>query len=132
MIKIAVIGGGASGLVASIYAKNCNTVVDLYEKNDEIGKKILVTGNGRCNYFNEDFTSDKFYGFNDYDLSNIINNNMKEEVLSFFESIGIIPSIKNGYYYPSSFKANCLKLVSSCVLLNLSSFFCSILFSHFL
>lgn len=110
MTKVAVIGGGASGLVASIYAKNCNTVVDLYEKNDEIGKKILVTGNGRCNYFNEDFTSDKFYGFNDYDLSNIINNNMKEKVLSFFESIGIIPSVKNGYYYPSSYKANSIRL----------------------
>ena len=110
MIKIAVIGGGASGLVASIYAKNNNTIVDLYEKNDEIGKKILVTGNGRCNYFNEDFTTDKFYSFNKYDISNIINNNMKEEVLSFFESIGIIPSIKNGYYYPSSYKANSIRL----------------------
>lgn len=110
MIRVAVIGGGASGLVASIYAKGSNTVVDLYEKNDEIGKKILVTGNGRCNYFNEDFTSDKFYGFNDYDLSNIINNNTKEKVLSFFESIGIIPSVKNGYYYPSSFKANSIRL----------------------
>lgn len=110
MIRVAVIGGGASGLVASIYAKGSNTVVDLYEKNDEIGKKILVTGNGRCNYFNEDFTSDKFYSFNKYDLSNIINNNTKEKVLSFFESIGIIPSVKNGYYYPSSFKANSIRL----------------------
>ena len=110
MIRVAVIGGGASGLVASIYAKNHNTVVDLYEKSNEIGKKILVTGNGRCNYFNEDFTSDKFYSFNDYDLSNIINTKMKKEILSFFESIGIIPSIKNGYYYPSSFKANSIRL----------------------
>ena len=110
MVRVAVIGGGASGLVASIYAKNCNTVVDLYEKSDEIGKKILVTGNGRCNYFNEDFTSDKFYGFNDYDLSNIINDNMKEKLLSFFESIGIISCVKNGYYYPSSFKANSIRL----------------------
>lgn len=110
MIKIAVIGGGASGLVASIYAKNNNTIVDLYEKNDEIGKKILVTGNGRCNYFNEDFTTDKFYSFNKYDLSNIINNNMKDEILTFFSSIGIIPSIKNGYYYPSSYKANSIRL----------------------
>ena len=110
MIKIAVIGGGASGLVASIYAKNNNTIVDLYEKNDEIGKKILVTGNGRCNYFNEDFTTDKFYSFNKYDLSNIINNNMKDKILTFFSSIGIIPSIKNGYYYPSSYKANSIRL----------------------
>ncbi len=110
MIKIAVIGGGASGLVASIYAKNNNTIVDLYEKNDEIGKKILVTGNGRCNYFNEDFTTDKFYSFNNYDLSNIINNNMKDEILTFFSSIGIISSIKNGYYYPSSYKANSIRL----------------------
>lgn len=110
MIKIAVIGGGASGLVASIYAKNNNTIVDIYEKNEELGKKILVTGNGRCNYFNEDFTTDKFYSFNKYDLSNIINNNMKDKILTFFSSIGIIPSIKNGYYYPSSYKANSIRL----------------------
>ena len=50
MIKIAVIGGGASGLVASIYAKNCNTVVDLYEKNDEIGKKIGAFRNNETDY----------------------------------------------------------------------------------
>ena len=42
MIRVAVIGGGASGLVASIYAKNNNTVVDLYEKSNEIGC-VMVT-----------------------------------------------------------------------------------------
>lgn len=109
MIKIAVIGGGASGLIASIYAKNNNTQVDIYEKDNELGKKLLVTGNGRCNYFNEDFTIDKYYSFNNYNLENIINNKNKEQILSFFNSIGIIPNIKNGYYYPSSNKASSIK-----------------------
>ena len=53
MQKIAVIGGGASGLVAAINAKNDNNEVIVLEKNSVCGKKILVTGAGKCNYFNE-------------------------------------------------------------------------------
>ena len=51
MKTIAVIGGGASGVVAAIYASNNNKVI-LIEKNENCLKKILVTGNGKCNYWN--------------------------------------------------------------------------------
>ena len=59
MNKIIVIGGGASGLVAAINAKNDNNEVIILEKNSVCGKKILVTGAGKCNYFNEDLSTDE-------------------------------------------------------------------------
>lgn len=52
MKKIGIIGAGASGLYCAINLKNENTDVTILEKNDEIGKKILITGNGRCNLTN--------------------------------------------------------------------------------
>ena len=54
MKKIVVIGGGASGIVAAIFAARKGNEVTILEKNESCAKKILVTGNGRCNYWNED------------------------------------------------------------------------------
>ena len=59
MKKIAVIGGGASGLAAAIAAARSNPKVQItiYEQKDSVGKKILATGNGRCNLTNKDMKS---------------------------------------------------------------------------
>ena len=105
MNKVIVIGGGASGLVAAINAARCGNEVIVLEKNSSCGKKILVTGNGKCNYFNEDFTSSHYDSYDEYLIDNIINNKNKKMVLDFFDSIGVIPNIKNGYYYPHSNQA---------------------------
>ena len=99
-IKVIVIGGGASGLVAAIYA-SLNNDVTILEKNSKCGRKILVSGNGKCNYFNSDFTIKHFNIENDK-LKRIISKNNQDEILNFFDSIGIVPNIKNGYYYPMS------------------------------
>ena len=99
-IKVIVIGGGASGLVAAIYA-SLNNDVTILEKNSKCGRKILVSGNGKCNYFNSDFTIKHFNTENDK-LKKIIDKNNQDEILNFFDSIGIVPNIKNGYYYPMS------------------------------
>ena len=53
MQDIIIIGGGASGLVAAIYAAKSGKKVTIIEKNKTCGKKILITGNGKCNYWNE-------------------------------------------------------------------------------
>ncbi len=50
-MKTLIIGGGASGLIAAIYA-SFNSDVTILEKNKTLGKKILITGNGKCNYWN--------------------------------------------------------------------------------
>lgn len=109
MKTITVIGGGASGLVAAIYAKTSATQVILLERNSDCGKKILATGNGRCNYWNSDQDLKHYNSSNKYLLENIITDENKEEIMNFFNRIGIIPKIKNGYYYPYSNQAVSIK-----------------------
>ena len=99
-MRIIVIGGGASGIIASIFAKRDNNEVIVLEKNSRCLKKLLITGNGKCNYFNDDFSFEHYYS-NSNDLS-FINDSNKKRVLDFFSSIGVVPRIRNGYYYPNS------------------------------
>lgn len=103
-LKVIVIGGGATGLVAAILASTKHEVTIL-EKNSSVGKKILVTGNGKCNYFNTDFTSTHFQTHCPSFLEEIINEKNIAITLSFLEKLGIVPMIKNGYYYPFSNQA---------------------------
>ena len=104
MSKVIVIGAGASGLAAAIMLSRNNNEVIILERNNICGKKLLITGSGRCNYFNSDFTTS-----NRKLLESIINDKSKDEVLDFFNSIGIIPTIKEGYYYPYSNQASSIK-----------------------
>lgn len=105
MKKIVVIGAGASGLVAAIYAKRNGNDIILIEKNEICGKKILSTGNGRCNFWNED-QSLKHYRSSDLKkIEEVLNVKNEEKILTFFKEIGMEPKIKNGYYYPYSNQA---------------------------
>ena len=52
MRKVAVIGGGAAGMMAAAAAARAGASVTLYEKNEKLGKKIYITGKGRCNLTN--------------------------------------------------------------------------------
>lgn len=108
-MKVAIIGAGASGLVCSIYAKENNNEVYLFEKNNTTGKKILITGNGKCNYFNSEFNTSFYHSTNKELLSNIINEDNKNKILKLFDDIGIVPKIVNGYYYPFSNQAITVK-----------------------
>ena len=99
-MRIIVIGGGASGIVASIFAKRDNNEVIVLEKNSKCLKKLLITGNGKCNYFNDDFSFEHYYS--DSNNLSFINDSNKRKVLDFFYSIGVVPRVKNGYYYPNS------------------------------
>ena len=105
MKKIIIIGCGPSGITAGIYAKNKKNEVIILEKNNKSLKKLLITGNGKCNYFNEDFSIKHYYSSDIDKLSNIINEQNKKRVLEFISNIGIVPRIKNGYYYPLSNQA---------------------------
>lgn len=111
MEKIIIIGGGASGLVTAIKAKNKNNEVIILEKNNECGKKILATGNGRCNYYNDNQNIDCYYSSKKEYLDQIITKENLEKVTEFFDELGIVPKIKNGYYYPLSNQASSIRNV---------------------
>lgn len=108
MSRVVVIGGGASGLVAAIVASS-NHEVTVLESNDKCGKKILLTGNGKCNYWNEDINSSHYHTDNMNILEKIITKENQKEVLNFLGRLGIYPRIKNGYYYPYSNQATSVR-----------------------
>lgn len=117
MTKIVIIGAGASGLMAAITSKNNSNEVILLERNSEVGKKILATGNGRCNYWNADQSLTNYHSTNKNFLSEIITESNCQEVQNIFTKLGIIPKIKSGYYYPSSNQATSIRnaLLTECL-----------------
>lgn len=101
---VIVIGAGASGIMAAITAAKEGASVLLLEHKDSIGKKILATGNGRCNFTNEDMSLVHFRG--DKRLIDCVLPQFDgQRTLAFFREIGILPRNKNGYYYPNSEQA---------------------------
>lgn len=105
MEKVVIIGGGASGLISSIFAKNKDNEVIILERNSICGKKILATGNGRCNYWNEDQNLRHYNSTSKNLLEKIITLDNQKQIMTLFNRIGIVPKIKNGYYYPTSNQA---------------------------
>ena len=102
MKRIIIVGAGAAGMLAAIHAKTKDNQVILIERNTNCGKKILITGNGKCNYLNDDFNISHYRSDNLEFLENIITKENKKLLISEFKKIGIEPKIKNGYYYPMS------------------------------
>lgn len=98
MSKVIVVGGGPSGMLSAIFAARKGNEVNLYEKNEKLGKKLYITGKGRCNitnacdmetFFENVITNPKFlyssfYGFNNFDM------------IDFLESIGLKTKIERG------------------------------------
>lgn len=117
MQKIVIIGAGASGLMAAITSKNNSNEVILLERNSEVGKKILATGNGRCNYWNADQSLTNYHSTNKNFLSEIITESNCQEVQNIFTKLGIVTKIKSGYYYPSSNQATSIRnaLLTECL-----------------
>ena len=108
-MKVIVIGGGASGMVASyFFAKNGNEVT-LIEKNEKLGKKLYITGKGRCNLTNdcsvEDFLNNVVS--NPKFLLSSINNFTPEDTMNFFESLGLpLKTERGNRVFPLSDKSS--------------------------
>lgn len=105
MKKVAIIGAGASGLAAAISAAGGGASVYLYEQRDTAGKKLLATGNGKCNYLNENQSMNHFHSQNPALAKEVLAGVSFEELLSFFRRMGILPYSRNGYLYPMSGQA---------------------------
>ena len=108
MKKIAVIGGGASGLVAAIAAARTNpqAQITIYEKKDTVGKKILATGNGRCNLTNKDMKSSYFRSDNFLIAEEVLQRFGYEDTITFFSSLGLMTKARGDYVYPYSDQAS--------------------------
>ena len=102
-LNIAVIGGGASGLFAAIAAKNENTDVTIYEKEKRVGRKILATGNGRCNMTNTTASYNDYHSLDIKFICPTIERFWVDKTLDFFENIGILWKEEDeGKVYPYS------------------------------
>ena len=106
-MKIAVIGGGASGLTAAIAAAKNGAEVTIYEKLNRVGKKILATGNGRCNYTNMNLSKECYHSKNLKLTEEVMNFFDLQKTLNFFEDLGILPYVdESGKVYPNSLQAS--------------------------
>jgi len=106
-MKIAVIGGGASGLTAAIAAAKNGAEVTIYEKLNRVGKKILATGNGRCNYTNMNLSKECYHSKDLKLTEDVMNFFDLKKTLDFFENLGIFPYVDDsGKVFPNSLQAS--------------------------
>lgn len=105
MRTVAVIGGGASGMMASVTAASNGAHVILLEHSDRIGKKILSTGNGRCNFTNTRQEPVCYHSEDPAFPWKVVENFNAQSVISFFLRLGIYSKNRNGYIYPNSDQA---------------------------
>lgn len=106
MVKsIAVVGAGASGMMAAVWAARAGAKVTVYERNDRVGKKILATGNGKCNFSNEKMGSAWYFGSGKVMIDEIYQSFGLKETIQFYEELGMRIRNRNGYLYPASEQA---------------------------
>ena len=105
-MKVCVLGAGASGLMAAITARRNNENVTIINNANKPGKKILMTGNGKCNItnlsMNETFYDDDCKAF----VKDVLAEFSEKDTLKFFEDIGVHTYDKDGYVYPLSNQAS--------------------------
>ena len=96
--RVIVIGGGASGMMAAITAAEHGADVILLEKNDRLGKKILITGKGRCNVTTDKDTTEIINSFvhNGKFLYTALNSFSNQQVKYFFEEAGVQLKVERG------------------------------------
>lgn len=104
---VVVIGGGASGLIAAISAANSGAKVTVLEKMNKPGKKILASGNGKCNYTNINTSIENYHGKDKKFIETILNKFNINTTIEFFKKIGVYPKIDSeGRIYPFSLQAS--------------------------
>lgn len=95
-----VIGGGAAGLCAAIAAARNRDTVVLCEKTAQLGKKILASGNGRCNLLNENFNESFYNPFARTLVKSVLSRYDKTQILAFFKGLGLETTSKEGRIFP--------------------------------
>ncbi len=102
-----IVGGGASGIMAAIMAKDLGIDVAILESNDRIGKKILTTGNGRCNITNKNINVLRYHSENKTFFNKVFENFTLKNTVEFFNSIGLyLVTLDSDKMYPMSLQAS--------------------------
>ena len=118
MIEVVIIGAGASGMMAAISAaaNNKNLKITILEHGMKPGRKILATGNGRCNLTNKKLNSDCFRSHNGERIDMWLKECNTDNIIDFFAELGMLCTDKNGYVYPYSCQAATVNdiLVQAC------------------
>lgn len=98
MKRFLVIGGGAAGMLASIYGAMQGMEVHVFEKNEKLGKKLFITGKGRCNFTNACSTEELFDAFiaNPRFLYSSVYGYTNYDVIGFFEELGVSTKLERG------------------------------------
>lgn len=101
---IIVLGGGAAGMMAAIAAHRTNPFLKILilEKNDQLGRKLLATGNGRCNFSNANQAMENYRSDNPQAVGQVLQNFGLAETLDFFQQLGLHVRCEETRYYPRS------------------------------
>lgn len=108
-VSVLVIGGGASGLMAAIFAAREGAQVTLLEHGQSFGKKLLATGNGRCNLTNVKIYPDSYRGTHREFALEVIRHFDNRQTISFFSKLGIYTKNQDGRLYPHSQQASSVR-----------------------
>lgn len=104
MQQILILGGGAAGLAAALAAAQTaegRARITVLDKNAKVGKKLLATGNGRCNLDNRDITPERYFTSSPKALRRLLSAVDEAAPLAWFESLGLYPRTDEaGRVYP--------------------------------
>jgi len=110
-VKIAIIGAGAAGLMAAITASKEGNEVHLYEQNSKAAKKILASGNGRCNISNKNLSSHDYFGMNPNFTNYALETFGFSQLQKFCKNMGLLLNVlDDGRAYPLSNEAKSVAL----------------------
>lgn len=105
--SLIIVGGGAAGLTSAIIAKDFGIDVAIIEGTDRVGKKILTTGNGRCNISNANIDSKRYHSDNLYFTKHILDTVAIKDTINFFAFLGIpLVTLEGGKMFPMSMQAS--------------------------
>lgn len=105
-MEILIIGGGPAGIFAALSVKTDNNNVTILERNDRIGKKLLATGNGRCNYTNL-VLSENNYNHPEF-VKDLIEEFTNKDLIDYFSLMGLMSTTDKNRVYPITLKASSL------------------------
>lgn len=105
--QIAIIGAGAAGMIAAIAAARNGADVVMFERNDRVGKKLLATGNGRCNLTNSNCAQNHFHGERPSFVNTVFSQFSVNDTIAFFNALGALTIIESdGKVYPRTLQAS--------------------------